>query len=336
MMLLAAFLLAALLGFTAHSAGICAVKAVSEVIATRRGRMLASFAKTVLWVMTGMLILSWLTGQRLMPNSLSLSALSLLGGFVFGIGAALNGGCAVSTVTRLGNGELRMLATVLGMSIAIAVVDRGYLTVGMTGQVQAAQPLILTGWSLKFAGGALIGWALWEATSLWRGRDRACGLLEGLLHRRWRLSLAAAVIGLANVGIAAVAGHWAYTSALRDAVRWRVTGQLPSSTLPMLLFGALMTGVVFSALLRRTWSLRCRPKIDWIRNLSGGLLMGYGVVAIPGGNDGLLLDAIPSLSPHALPAFIALLVGVASVLLTARRFSDVPKVDCDGDICREH
>src|SRR5262249_47482727 len=124
--------------------------------------------------------------------------------------------------------------------------------------------------------------------------------------------------------------------ALRDAVRWKVAGELLPSTVPIVLFAALMAGVVCSALIRRTWSLRYRPKADWVRNLSGGLLMGYGVVAIPGGNDGLLLDAIPSLSPHALPAFIALLLGVASVLLTARRFSDVPQVDCGGDICHEH
>src|SRR5215467_553774 len=202
MMLLLALLLAALLGFTAHSAGICAVKAVSEVITTRRGHMLASFAKTVLWVMTGMVVLTLVTTQRLMPNVLSLTALPLLGGFVFGLGAALNGGCAVSTVTRLGNGELRMLVTVLGMTIAIAAVDFGYLAAGVTASFQSHQ-VVLGGWPLKLAGGALLGWAVWEATNLWRGRDRACGFFEGLLHRRWRLSLAAAVIGLSNVGIAA-------------------------------------------------------------------------------------------------------------------------------------
>src|SRR5215467_10365997 len=166
MMLLLALLLAALLGFTAHSAGICAVKAVSEVITTRRGHMLASFAKTVLWVMTGMVVLTLVTTQRLMPNVLSLTALSLLGGFVFGIGAALNGGCAVSTVTRLGNGELRMLMTVLGMVIAIAAVDLGYLAVNVAAPVQAGRAIVLSGWPLKLTGGVLLGWAVWEATSL--------------------------------------------------------------------------------------------------------------------------------------------------------------------------
>ncbi|MGI9412681.1 MAG: hypothetical protein ACR2PM_03375, partial [Hyphomicrobiales bacterium] len=44
-------LLAATLGFAAHRAGICTVKAVAEIVTTRRVHMLASFGKTILWVM---------------------------------------------------------------------------------------------------------------------------------------------------------------------------------------------------------------------------------------------------------------------------------------------
>ena len=63
--------------------------------------------------------------------------------------------------------------------------------------------------------------------------------------------------------------------------------------------------------------------------------MGVGIVTVPGGNDGLLLDAIPSLSPHAIPAFAGLLVGIATVLLMLPRISDVRGIECGGDICRD-
>ena len=43
--------LGAILGFSAHRAGICTVKAVAEVLTTRRAHFLWSFAKTSLWVM---------------------------------------------------------------------------------------------------------------------------------------------------------------------------------------------------------------------------------------------------------------------------------------------
>ena len=335
MTLLLVLLLAAVLGFTAHSAGICAVKAVKEIVTTRRGHMLASFAKTVLWIMTAMMWLLWLAPSHSMPIFLAPSLASISGAFLFGIGAALNGGCAISTVTRLGNGELRMLLTIAGIVLTITVIDAGFLTLPMMTSSQALRPLVISGWGLGVAIGVLSGWAVWEAIGLWRKRDPACGVVEGLLHHRWRLSLAAAVIGLANVAIALVAGHWAYTNTLRDLIGWRIDGRMGPSQLQMALFIALMAGVVCSSLLRRSCILRFKPKPDWLRNFAGGMLMGAGIVTVPGGNDGLLLDAIPSLSPHSIPAFTALLVGVAAVLLVVPRFSDVARVSCEGDVCRD-
>jgi uncharacterized membrane protein YedE/YeeE len=39
---------------------------------------------------------------------------SVIGGVLFGLGAAVNHGCGVSTVSRLVRGETAMLATILG------------------------------------------------------------------------------------------------------------------------------------------------------------------------------------------------------------------------------
>jgi uncharacterized membrane protein YedE/YeeE len=334
MILLLVLLLAALLGFTAHSASICAVKAVSEVITTHHSHMLNSFGKTAMWILTAMMLLMVLAPGSLTPTLRAPSLFSIFGAFLFGAGAALNGGCAISTVTRLGNGEFRMALTIVGIVLAIAAIDGGLLALPVTAR-QTLNPFVLGYWELRLAVALLLGWAIHETITLWRRRDRSCGLVEGLFHRPWRLSTAAAVIGLTNVAIAAVAGHWAYTGTLRDIVGANMAGLVPPSTLQITLFAALMTGVVCSALLRRTYALRCRPKPEWLRNLSGGMLMGVGIVAVPGGNDGLLLDAIPSLSPHAIPAFIALLTGIAAVKLAAPRFSDVGQIDCGGDVCRE-
>ena len=335
MILLLVLLLAALLGFTAHSAGICAVKAVSEIITTRRTHMLASFGKTALWILTAMMVVMWLAPNREMSMLLAPSLASIAGAFLFGIGAALNGGCAISTVTRLGNGEIRMLLTITGVALAIAVIDGELLTFPALSKSQTVRPFVIGGWALRLAVAALLSWAVWETIGLWRKRDPTCGLLEGVLHRRWRLSVAAAVIGLANAAIALAAGHWAYTGTLRDFVGSRIAGRMTPSVLHLGLFAALMAGVIASALLRRSYALRCRPKREWLRNLVGGMLMGVGIVTVPGGNDGLLLDAIPSLSPHAIPAFAGLLVGIATVLLMLPRISDVRGIECGGDICRD-
>lgn len=59
--------------------------------------------------------------------------------------------------------------------------------------------------------------------------------------------------------------------------------------------------------------------------------MGIGAALVPGGNDVLLLNAIPGLATHAIPAYLAMLVGIAMGLLIRKRyFSASPQVDADG------
>lgn len=73
----------------------------------------------------------------------------------------------------------------------------------------------------------------------------------------------------------------------------------------------------------------------WPRHLIGGTLMGAGAVLIPGGNDTLILKSLPGLSPHAIPAFAALLFGICATLLLMRLFTGKTlRVDCTNDICR--
>lgn len=47
-------------------------------------------------------------------------------------------------------------------------------------------------------------------------------------------------------------------------------------------------------------------------------MMGFGAALIPGGNGVLVLHAFPALSPHAVPAYIALILGVGASLLVSR------------------
>ena len=56
---------------------------------------------------------------------------------------------------------------------------------------------------------------------------------------------------------------------------------------------------------------------------------------LPGGNDALVLYGIPSFSPHALPAYAALIVGVAVGLLIVKHLIGLDtRVVCSNDIYR--
>jgi hypothetical protein len=60
------------------------------------------------------------------------------------------------------------------------------------------------------------------------------------------------------------------------------------------------------------------PRRAWLLNFIGGMLMGFGAALAPGGNDALVMYGIPTLSPYALPTYLALAGGVATGLLLLR------------------
>lgn len=332
-----AILLAAVIGFAVHRASVCNVKAVAELLTTRRGLMLGSFLKTVLWVIAATIAIEFFLGPgSTWPLQLwGLGISSLAGGFVFGVGAALNGGCAFGTVGRLGNGDLRMIVTLFGLVVGLTGaghfqisgwfplpegVDRGL-------SIQPAVVIILKA--------VLSLWVFWELWRLLRNRSRGISWRELVSPDRYRLSTAALLLGISNGVLYSFFGPWSYTRTVRTAVNQVVMDRPGPGVLYWLLFAALVAGVLLSSLTRGSFTLDWRIRFDSLRNLFGGMLMGVGVALTPGGNDVLILHAIPSGSPQALPAYAAVLVGTATALMVIRACGgSVTKVECTGDICR--
>ena len=69
---------------------------------------------------------------------------ALLGGLMFGLGAGLNGGCSLSTVQRLADGDMAMLLTLMGFAGGVAFLS---LFVGKgSGMSLTAHPSPWTRW----------------------------------------------------------------------------------------------------------------------------------------------------------------------------------------------
>jgi uncharacterized protein len=122
MILSLSMILAVLIGFSIERASICMVKAVAEIFTTRRAFMLISFAKTIVWIELVTIPLTWLFPDvRANRHMLGYSWAAVTGGIVFGIGAAVNRACAISILSRLGEGELSMLLTIAAMLFGAAI-----------------------------------------------------------------------------------------------------------------------------------------------------------------------------------------------------------------------
>ena len=317
--LLLASLMGAALGFAAHRAGLCTVKAVAEVLTTGRARLLVSFAKSAVWVMGIAALataLSWEGGVRHWP----VTPASLAGGLAFGMGAAMNGGCVFSTASRAMDGELGLVMTILGWPIGILLVGARPVAPLGTGDLGLPEPLLLVlGLVLMVELGRI-------ATRI----ARSGGLGRAVAAPVYTLSAAAAVIGLANAIILIVTGPWSFT---RTVLCLGAICDGPGVALAISL--AALLGMAASSLQRGAFRIRVPRGRAALRHGAAGVMMGIGMGMIPGGNDGLILYAIPSLSPHALPGYAAILAGILLMLAAMKALGlQVPPVICDGDICR--
>jgi len=324
--------LAAAIGFSAHRAGLCTVRAMAEIIATRRAHMLASFFKSAVWVFVvatpAILVVPGVEPLPVVGPTVG----TLIGGVLFGVGAVVNNGCAISTLTRLGGGDAGFAVTILGFAVGTAAIA---LLPALPSATPGAGPLAeSTGWVL-LPWAVCAVWAGREVVRLVRSRRRGLGLRGHLLADRMRLSVAALFIGVTNALLCTAVGAWAYTGLVVEATGWGTgDGERASSLVRLGLLGALLAGVTASAVARRSFRIQLVPRWAWGRRLGGGGLMGVGMVLVPGGNDALLMHALPALSPHAVPGLVAMLAGITVGLIGARRLlGEREGVRCRDDVC---
>lgn len=320
----------AILGFSAHRAGLCTVKAVAELMTTRRANILASFAKSALWVVAigtiaGMLSIR--VGVRHWPASWP----TFLGGLLFGVGAGVNGGCTFSTLSRLMDGNIGLLATVSMWPVGMWMTS--VVWPGLHSSDAWRSPQLHLSWWLTLP---IALWAIWEMGQIILRVKRAGSIRDSLLAPSYTLSAGAALIGAANAALLLIWGPWSFMGTLLCGVGAVTSARCGTSVfIPMLVLAFALLGMLVSSAQRGDIRFqRPRPN-EVMRHALGGLLMGFGAILIPGGNDGIILFSIPSFSPHAVPAYLGILIGIWITLLSMRASGQsVPVILCSGDICR--
>lgn len=335
-----AIALAFVLGFAAHRASVCTVRAVAEVISARSGSIFLSIGKSMLWVWTLVIpVIVLMPAAGIGLAGWSLTGTAVLGGFLIGVGAAINGGCAYSTMARFVDGDGKMLATIIGFAVGVVC----FATLAQGGWLAQPAPapalvgsLIAGNWARVWAGAlacAFAAWSLYEILRLFRTRPSDQRFIALILAPRYRLSTAAALVGLPGALLFLIYGPMSYTATFELIIQGALgTQDWPSAMRTVLLFG-VMAGMLFSTLQRGTFRVDWRPRFSWLLNLSAGVCMGLGTALAPGGNDALLLYGIPILSPYAVPTFAALALGVAFGLVAMRRWFGIEAhVKCQNDI----
>ena len=282
--------IALLLGFMAQDTGLCLVRGVNEA---KNGQpaMLASIllCGVMLWLFTP---LANALHAAIPFARYAVDPLFVVGGLVFGLGAAVNGGCAVATLSRLARGQASMALTILGWPLgwrlaAAIKMDFPHRELGAPGGMEAAVIIVI---ALLISAWAISGPALrrrhWLSVMVFGG-------LAGLLF--------------------ILEPHWSPSDYVRD-VGTALTGGMWRMQLPDLLRTALITSVILGmagcAVLRASFSAQPLRLSIACTHLGAGIAMGIGGAFAMGGNDKQLLTGIPALSPGAIATVLGMLTGI--------------------------
>ena len=136
---------------------------------------------------------------------------------------------------------------------------------------------------------------------------------EAIAARIWSPHAATTVIGIAFVVLLVLVGGWAYTDVLAELAR----GMSASVGARTLLAVALLAGAALGGWTAGLFRSTPASPAQLLRCLLGSILMGWGSLLLPGGNDGLVLVGMPLAWPYAWVAFATMCATIAAAQITA-------------------
>lgn len=282
-------ILATLLGILAQRTGLCLVKAV-EQLRTRRPGLLAIILGCGAWFW----LASPLINEISMGDMMARHAITwpfALGGLLFGIAAAFNQGCSVSTLSALTRGHLHMLATLAGWVLGWWWLSWLSLDIDYPTLEPATLP---PRWLVIPSAVIILLLYLWPAER----RRRYAGVIA--------FGAAAGLLGILQP-------HWSPSQLIADitAAPLFVDRTLPEME-RVLISAALVAGMALATRHHTHQDHRHHQNrgMLWLKHLAAGIVMGIGGALALGGNDSQLLLALPAGSPSAILALGCMIAGI--------------------------
>lgn len=261
--------------------------------------------------------LAWASdGAARLPTAAAVDWRVFLGGALLGVGAMANGACLLGSLTRLGDGETRLLALPAGLAFgfwaaaSVGLAPAAAATRGAFGEPSAAGGLMIVGF-LALAIAAIVAI---------RGTGPAPG----------RLVPASIALGVFGAVLFLLRPGWSYADILHQ--RFAATMQLAGATGTGAAL-ATIAGAAMAAVRRGTFRLRSPAPFAVARSFGGGALMAVGAMLVPGGNDALLLAAVPTGVPSGAVAYAVMTATVMLIaVVEAQRPRSRAAVDADTSL----
>lgn len=289
------------LGYSVNQGGTCSVATAQELLFKRRPRRFISLLATS--AMAGLVTLAMFSSGHAgfgIANVASVAFGIIVGATIFGIGATINDACLFGSLGRLSDGELRLVFLPVGLITGFFIAEQRDF-----GLRPMLHPSVLTTDKEWWPAAANLYLAiLFGSLAYLRKRSRTT-------RSRWSLGLSSVVLGATGGALYVSAPSWTYADLLQQSLPLAMPA---ASTVTLPTVVASLGGAFYSAHRRGSWHLRFGSITDVVQTFIGGVLMGIGASFIPGGNDGLILAAIPAFSPGGAAAYLLMTAVIMSCL----------------------
>ncbi len=341
MTILTGLFVGALFGFALQRGRFCMNSAIRDVILLQDNTLLKSVFVAILVGMLGFAAMALAGLIKISPTPFFWGA-NLLGGFIFGIGMVLAGGCASGVTYRIGEGMVSALAALIGLATTATLTAMGFLkpikdalqnnTKVMVGEANPtlANILGLPHWVVAFAIviiAAVVWYVLARKNKEYAEPKSNQPLVKRIFKQGWGWLVTGVVIGIINMlafYFSTLAGR-SYPLAITSG--WigivKVILAVPESKMgwdSWLVLG-IIVGAFIAALVASEFKIRWPGWKMILQTFVGGLLMGFGAVASAGCNVTHILSGLPQLGIGSLVGAISIVLGawLAAYLIFVRK-----------------
>ena len=308
-----------LFGYVTQRGGFCLTRALSNLFIMGEATILRAYLLALLVATVGTNLLMT-TGMVEIPIRPFRWLSNLVGGFVFGIGMILSGGCSGSTWYRLGEGAVGAWVVLLGFGMGATATSVGALAplrrtlqahaVTVDGAAPTVPGLLgIPAWVVIVVLGFGMVWFLW------RGAHEP-------EHGKWPWPLTGAV-----VGILIAMGWWAssfgetptgITFAINTShlLTYPLVGYPNRANWSMILLAGVPAGAFIAAWSSGEFRWKLPPGWSLVQLFAGGLIMGIGAILAEGCNITQGLTNSATLAVGSLVAFGSMGLGAYVAIWT--------------------
>jgi uncharacterized protein len=314
-----------LFGYSAQRGGFCLTRALSNWVLIGDTAILRAYVLALLVAIVGVHVLELGLVEAIPVRPFRWVA-NLTGGFVFGVGMILGGGCAGSSWYRLGEGALGAWVVLAGFAMGASATSVGVL-----------QPLRTTLQAFEYTVhdqpatlSLVLGVSPWPVIAVlvvvlgvWLARNRPD---EGE-HTKWRWPVTGAAIGVIIVlgwylsAVSASPTGITFAANTGHLLTYALVGYPNRVSWSMVMLAGVVAGAALAAWRAGEFAWKPVPGFTIVKLFAGGLTMGIGALVADGCNITQGLTNSATLALGSLTAFLSMLVGGWATLsvLFARR-----------------